>query len=260
MCGPLTKKPRSIIAKLCPFIFLALLLAVWEGVCRAGLVREFMLPSPTKVFKALVSEAPTLLSHSRVTLLEAAAGLGLSIAAALVLAVLMDRFTLLYEAGYPLAVVTQTIPTVAIAPLLVLWFGYGMAPRGVLIFVACFFPMLIALLGGFKTADPGVLRLYRSMGAGYMRVLWDVKLPYALDSFFSGLRISVSYSVIGAVISEWLGGSGGLGVYMTRVRKSFAFDKMFAVIIVTSAVSLVLIKLVDVIHAAVMPWKKYEKN
>lgn len=239
---------------------IALIIIIWYGVCRAGLVQEFMLPSPGRVVSAIINEAPALLVHSRTTLLEAAIGLGLSITAALLFAVLMDRFNFLYKAGYPVAVLTQTVPTVAIAPLLVLWFGYGMTPKIVLIFIACFFPMLIALLGGFNAADPGVLRLYRSMDAGYMRVLWDVKLPYALDSFFSGLRISVSYSVVGAVISEWLGGEGGLGVYMTRVRKSFAFDKMFAVIIVISVISLILIKLVDIIQVFVMPWKRYEKK
>ncbi len=254
------KKPRSIINKLYPAAFLALIVLVWQLVCQAGLVQEFMLPSPVRVVSALISEAPALLLHCRITLLEAFVGLGLSIAAALIFAVLMDRFDFLYKAGYPVAVLTQTVPTVAIAPLLVLWFGYGIAPKIVLIFIACFFPVLVALLGGFKAADPGVLRLYRSMNAGYLRVLWDVKLPYALDSFFSGLRISVSYSVIGAVISEWLGGDGGLGVYMTRVRKSFAFDKMFAVIIVISVISLVLMKLVDLIQYFVMPWKRYEKK
>lgn len=256
----MTKRLQSIISKLYPLALLALIVVVWQAVCSAGLVKEFMLPSPVKVVSALVSEAPALLDHSRTTLVEAAVGLGLSIAVSFVFAVLMDRFDFLYKAGYPVAVVTQTVPTVAIAPLLVLWMGYGMAPKIALIFIACFFPLLIALLGGFKAADPGVLRLYRSMGAGYLRTLVDVKLPYALDSLFSGLRISVSYSVVGAVISEWLGGSGGLGVYMTRVRKSFAFDKMFAVIIVVSVISLILIKLVDLIHIAAMPWKKYEKN
>ncbi len=254
------KKQRNIINKLYPLAFIAIIIGVWELVCRLGLVAEFMLPSPGKVVRALVNELPIMLEHSRITLVEAAAGLGLSLVAALVFAVLMDRFEFLYRAGYPIAVLTQTVPTVAVAPLLVLWFGYGIAPKVILIFVACFFPMLIALLGGFGAADPGVLRLYRSMNASYLRILWDVKLPYAMDSFFSGLRISVSYSVVGAVISEWLGGNGGLGVYMTRVRKSFAFDKMFAVIIVTSVVSLILIKLVDIIQAMAMPWKKYEKK
>lgn len=219
-----------------------------------------MLPSPVRVVNALVSEAPILLSHARTTLVEAAIGMVLSIIAAFVIAVLMDRFDFLYKALYPVAVLSQTVPTVAIAPLLVLWFGYDMTPKIVLIFITCFFPLLVALLGGLKTAESGVLRLYRSMGAGYFRILFDVKLPYSLSSFFSGLRISTSYAIVGAVISEWLGGNGGLGVYMTRVRKSFAFDKMFAVIIAISVLSLVLMKAVDVLQHIAMPWKKYEKK
>lgn len=256
----MTKKLQSIINRLYPAAFIILIVAVWDLICRMGWVKEFMLPSPEKVVCALISEAAALFNHSLTTLAEAGIGMGLSIAAAFLFAVLMDRFAFLYKAGYPVAVLTQTVPTVAVAPLLVLWFGYGMAPKIVLIFITCFFPMLVALLGGFKSADAGVLRLYRSMNAGYMRVLWDVKLPYALDSFFSGLRISASYAIVGAVISEWLGGNGGLGVYMTRVRKSFAFDKMFAVIIVISVISLALMKLVDLIQKIVMPWKKYEKK
>jgi ABC-type nitrate/sulfonate/bicarbonate transport system permease component len=219
-----------------------------------------MMPSPLKVVKALVNDRALILSHLGTTLAEAAIGMGLSLIGAFLLAVLMDRFVLLNKAFYPVAIITQTVPTVAIAPLLVLWFGFGMAPKILLIFLSCFFPMLVALLTGLETADKNVLRLYRSMNASYLKVLFDVKLPYALDSFFSGLRISTTYAVVGAVVAEWLGGDKGLGVYMTRVRKSFAFDKMFAVIIVISALSLCLMKLVEMIQVKAMPWKKYEKK
>ncbi len=256
----MTKRLQSITNKLYPVAFIALIVLLWELVCLLGVVEEFMLPSPKRVLSALISERSALLHHSITTLSEAGIGLFASIFAAFVIATLMDRFEFLYKAGYPALVLTQTVPTVAIAPLLVLWLGYGMLPKIVLIFITCFFPMLVALLGGFKTADGGVLRLFRSMGAGYFRVLFDVKLPYALDSFFSGLRISVSYAVVGAVIAEWLGGNAGLGVYMTRVRKSFAFHKMIAVIIVISVISLILMKLVDLLQAGCTPWKKYEKN
>ena len=147
------------------------------------------------------------------------------------------------------------MPTIAIAPLLVLWFGFGMTPKVLLVFITCFFPLLVGLVAGFESADAGILRLYRSMGAGYLRVLWDVKLPYAAESFFAGLRISASYSIVGAVIAEWLGGEGGLGVYMTRVRKGFQFDKMFAVIIVISVLSLLLVEIVDALKKRILRWK-----
>lgn len=242
-----------------PFLFLGLLLFVWWFVCEAELVPAFMLPSPGKVLMSLYENAGILFGHAVISLRESFLGLGSSIAAAFVLAVLMDRFMPLNKALYPVLVITQTIPVIAIAPLLVLWLGYGMLPKVVLIFIVCFFPLTVGILTGFASADQEVIQLYRSMGGGYVQILKQVKIPYALDSFFSGLRIAAAYSIVGAVIAEWLGGDGGLGVYMTRVRKSFAFDDMFAVIILISVISLILIKLIDVLQNRVMPWKKYQK-
>ena len=169
-----------------------------------------------------------------------------------------NQFEFLYKGLYPVAILTQTIPSIAIAPLLVLWMGYGVLPKIALIFITCFFPLLIGILDGFKSADQNVIRMYRSMNASYFKILTDVKIPYSLESFFSGLKISASYSVVGAVISEWLGGKGGLGVYMTHVRKAYAFDKMFAVIFLISIISLLLMEVVKLLQRGVMPWKKGE--
>jgi ABC-type nitrate/sulfonate/bicarbonate transport system permease component len=168
----------------------------------------------------------------------------------------MDHYDFLYKAFYPLIVLTQTVPAVAIAPLLVLWFGYGMAPKIILIVITTFFPIAVGLLNGFKEADKDSINLLRAMGANRLQVFRHIKLPGAISQFFAGLRISASYAVVGAVISEWLGGFNGLGVYMTLVKKAYAFDKMFAVIFLISIVSLLLIKLVDVAERKCMPWKK----
>ena len=142
----------------------------------------------------------------------------------------------------------------AIAPLLVLWLGYGILPKVVLIVITCFFPMTIGLLSGFASADPDFIHMMRAMGASNWQIFRYVKLPSSAEQFFSGLRISASYSVVGAVISEWLGGFEGLGVYMMRVKKSYAFDKMFAVIFLISVISLILIKAVDLLKKKSMPW------
>ncbi|MGM9551993.1 MAG: ABC transporter permease [Clostridia bacterium] len=241
-------------------VLIAIILILWQIVGMMEIVPKFMLPTPIKVIQALVGDWKILLSNLVITLSEASIGMAFALAGSFVMAVLMDRFKMIHNMLYPICVVSQTIPTVAIAPLLVLWFGFGMTPKVILIFITCFFPLLVALVSGFECADKNVLRLYRSMDAGYLKILFDVKIPYALDSFFAGLRISVSYSIVGAVISEWLGGEGGLGVYMTRVRKSFRFDKMFAVIIVISVLSLLLIRLVDIIRDRTMVWKKYDKR
>ena len=215
-----------------------------------------MLPSPIQVVQAFVKEFPTLMQHSFVTLTEAFLGLGLGILLGFVMAVLMDQFEGLYQAFYPLIVLTQTVPTVAIAPLLVLWFGYEMTPKVILIVITTFFPIAIGLLNGFRSADTDSVHLLRAMGADRWQIFRHIKLPGAMSQFFAGLRISASYAVVGAVISEWLGGFNGLGVYMTRVKQAFAFDKMFAVIFLISIISLLLMKGVDVLQKVCMPWNK----
>ena len=253
------KKSPSITSKLPPVLGLAAVLAIWLIAREGGLVPEFMLPSPAQVGAALVSEFPTLLANASVTLQEAALGLGIGIAVALVLATLMHRVRALYRAFYPLLVVTQTIPTVAIAPLLVLWMGFGMAPKVTLVALTTFFPIAVSLLEGYASTDKAAADLLRSMGASRWQIFRHLEFPTALSYFFSGLRVSVSYAVVGAVISEWLGGFEGLGVYMTRVRKAYAFDRMFAVILFIVVVSLLLMALVTLLRRLAMPWEAYEK-
>ena len=235
---------------------IVLILVIWQMISSLGIVDSFLLPSPIQVVKAFVEEFPALMEHSVITLAEAFIGLALGIALGFVMAVLMDQFDPLYKAFYPLVVLTQTVPTVAIAPLLVLWFGYEMAPKVILIVITTFFPITVGLLNGFKSIDTDSVHLLRAMGAGRWQIFRYIKLPGAMSQFFAGLRISASYAVVGAVISEWLGGFGGLGVYMTRVKKAYSFDKMFAVIFLISVISLMLMKGVDLLQKKCMPWEK----
>lgn len=250
------KKLQNITSKFYPAALLLLLLLAWHLVSVTGLVPGFLLPSPTRVVLAFVNGFSELMHHASISLAEAFIGLGISVVLAFAFAILMDRFEVLYKMVNPVLVVTQTIPSVALAPLLVLWFGYDMQPKIVLVVLMCFFPMTVALLGGFRGADRDALDLMRAMGAKKGQMYRYIKLPNAMPGFFSGLRISVAYSVVGAVIAEWLGGNAGLGVYMTRVRKSYAFDKMFAVIILIVIVSLLLMKCVDLLERRVMPWNR----
>ena len=235
---------------------IVMLLIIWQVVSTIGLVESFMLPSPVRVVQAFISELPMLMQHSMVTLSEALLGLFVGILLGFLTAVLMDQFDGLYKAFYPIMVLTQTIPTVAIAPLLVLWFGYEMLPKVVLVVITTFFPIAVGLLNGFKSVDKDSVSLLRAMGAGRWQIFRYIKFPSATSDFFAGLRISASYAVVGAVISEWLGGFHGLGVYMTRVKKAFSFDKMFAVIFLISAISLLLMKGVDILQKKCMPWEK----
>ena len=250
------RKLQNITNKLAPALAIVIVLLIWLGVTEFEVMPSYMLPSPVDVCKALISDFGLLMEHAAITLTEAFAGLGIGILLAFVIATLMDRFNFLYKALYPLMVITQTIPTVAIAPLLVLWMGFGMAPKITLVVITTFFPITVSLLDGYRSADPDAVALLRSMGAGKVQIFRYIKFPSSIGHFFSGLRVSASYAVVGAVIAEWLGGFEGLGVYMTRVRKAYAFDKMFAVIIFIIIISLLLMLLVSVIKKLAMPWER----
>lgn len=241
-----------------PVLAVGIVLIIWQLSSGLGLIPKYMLPSPIDVGKAFILDFPLLMSNAGVTLMEAFIGLAMGILIGFIMAVMMDRYDRIYQALYPLIVLTQTVPTVAIAPLLVLWFGYEMLPKVILIVIVTFFPITVSLLDGFRSTDKDTVNLMRSMGASKMQIFWHVKFPGALGQFFASLRISASYAVVGAVISEWLGGFNGLGVYMTRVKKAFSFDKMFAVIFLISGISLLLMWAVNILQRKCMPWE--EKN
>ena len=239
-----------------PFIALSALILIWQIISMSDLVPGYMLPSPVRVTAAFAADFPLLMRHLWRTLLEAAAGLAMAVAASFVLAITMDANRFLRQSLTPLLLLTQTMPTIAIAPLLILWMGYGVAPKIALVFLVCFFPMTIGLLGAFSRADTDAINLLRSMGASRRQIYQYIKLPQGLPAFFSGLKIAGSYSIIGAVIAEWLGGDAGLGVYMIRVRRSYSFDKMFAVILLTSVLSIILIKAIGMVEKQALPWIK----
>ena len=250
------KKFQNITDKIAPSIIIVILLIIWQTLSMVNFIPKFMLPSPIEVVRAFISDFPLLMEHTEITLIEAFLGLGLGIILGFVVAVIMDRFEYAYKMIYPILVITQTIPTVAIAPLLVLWMGYGILPKIMLILLTSFFPITIGLLDGFRSVDKDMLNLLKTMGATSFQNFIHLKLPSSLGYFFAGLRISVSYSIIGAVVAEWLGGYDGLGVYMTRVRKSYSFDKMFAVIFLISGISLLLMYFVKKIQRWCMTWER----
>ena len=235
-------------------ILILALLLLWQFLSMSGIVPSYMLPSPLRVTQAFITDFGLLMSHLRRTLLEAMSGLAMAVAVSFVLAIIMDTNRFLKNSVTPLLLLTQTMPTIALAPLLILWMGYGSAPKITLVFLTCFFPITIGLLGAFSGTDIDAHRLLRSMGAARWQQYRYIKIPQSMPAFFSGLKIASSYSIIGAVIAEWLGGDAGLGVYMIRVRRSYSFDKMFAVILLTSALSLFLIQLITIIEKKAMPW------
>lgn len=257
----LKKRTKQLLhLMLPPACTIAVLLAIWQAVCSVGLVPSFLLPAPSDVLAAFINDFSILTEDAAVTLLETFLGLGAGILTGTVVALLFERFNLLYRCSYSLLIISQTIPSIAIAPLLILWMGYGIPSKVVLVAIMTFFPISIGLLDGFRSCDSDAVDLFRAMGATKTQILFRLRLPSAVSSFFSGLTISVSYSIVGAVIAEWLGGNHGLGVYMTRVRKSYSFDKMFAVIFLIALLSLILVLLIHLLEKKCTPWVQRERN
>lgn len=178
------RKLPSITSKLWSVSAILSILILWQLSVSFGLVEGFMLPSPVQVAGAFMKEFPALMENARITLAEAGLGLALGIAAGFGAAVLMDRFDKAYKAFYPIIVLTQTVPAVAIAPLLVLWFGYEMTPKVILIVITTFFPITVGLLTGFRAADPDAVNLLKAMGAGRFQIFRYIKLPGAMGQFF----------------------------------------------------------------------------
>lgn len=236
---------------LSPISLVVIILLLWECVCRAGLVPNFILPRPSLIFLALVCDAPLIFFHLKITLIEAALGVLFSVVISFVVAAFMDNSPLIKLALNPILIITQTVPTIAIAPLFVLWFGYGALSKVLLITLTCFFPLTVSLVEGFAATDKDEIGLFRTFGAGRFQIFFRLKVPSSLPYFLSGLKIALSYSIGAAVVSEWLGGNEGLGVYMIRVKKSYALDKLFAAIFVVSLLSIALMKAVDFVASRV---------
>ncbi len=254
------EKLHNFLRNTCPpALTLLAVIGIWFAVCKGEVVPAFMLPSPGEVAAAFVNNFGYMAKEAVTTLQETVYGLLAGIAIAFVIATLMDKFRFVFKAFYPLLVISQTVPTIAIAPLLVLWMGYGMAPRITLVIITTFFPIAIGLLDGYRSVDEDSVNLLRSMGANKMQIFRHVRFPTAVPSFFSGLRIASSYAVVGALIAEWLGGNNGLGVYMTRVKKAYSFDKMFAVIVFICILSLLLMALVRLVERLATPYQYTEK-
>jgi len=252
------KKLKNIGNSLIPVLFIIIIVIVWQFISERGIVPKYILPSPKDIGSAMVETLPDLKSHTLVTLWEAFTGLKISILFSIVLAVIMDSIQIVKKALYPLLIISQTIPIIALAPLFIIWFGFGILPKIIVVVLVCFFPIAVSLVDGLASVDPDMLNMMRSMGANKLQAFWHLKLPFAIVSFFSGLRIAVTYSVMGAVIGEWLGGEKGLGVYMIRVKHSYALDKFFASILLIVILSILLFEIIALLEYAAIPWKRYK--
>jgi ABC-type nitrate/sulfonate/bicarbonate transport system permease component len=237
-----------------PLVLLGLIVIAWEAYVRLAGIDPVVLPAPTRVLTALWDFRSAAVGHLVPTLVEAIVGCALSVTLAIGAAIALDRWGLVRRAVEPLLVTSQTIPIVAIAPLFVIWFGFGLLPKVLIVVLVTFFPVAIALLDGFGRVDPEATALMRSMGASPRQAFRKLRWPAALPSLFTGLRISVVYAMIGAIFGEYVGATEGLGIWMKLSQNSFRTDLVFGAILLTAITSVALYLGVGIVERAVAPW------
>ncbi len=250
------KKSLNIKTNLPAVFTILVLLLLWELLCRTTAIPEFILPSPSAIIYSLTTNYTLITSHAITTMIAVAGGLVLAVTVALLAALAMDRWLLIKRALFPLLVISQAVPIFALAPLMLIWFGVGLAPKIFIVALVCFFPLAVSLVEGLDQVNPEEIELMQIMQAGSWMIMQQVKFPSALPYFFSGLKIAATYSVLGAIIGEWLGARSGLGIYMLRAKNSFQTSDVFASIIIVVILSLLLFKAVEIAGFVVMPWRR----
>ena len=220
-----------------PYIAVLAFLAVWQAAVMAFKTPQWLLPSPIEVFKTVFTRFPDLFPAALVTLYEAAIGLIIAILLSLLLSFMLSLLPRLGRAVYPLLVASQTIPIIVLAPLFLVWFGYGLLPKILAVVLVCFFPIIVNMTAGFNSLEEEDLAFYKQMGGSSSKLFLKVRFPAALPYFFSGLRIAATYSIMGAVIGEWLGAANGIGRLLTVSQRAFDLPMVFACIIMISLMS-----------------------
>ena len=237
-------------------LLLAGLVGCWELAVALFDTKPYILPAPSRIWDAFLEIRGTLPAHTRVTMTEAVLGLALAAVFGVLLASVIASVPLVRRVLYPLLVVSQTIPMIALAPLLIVWFGFGMMPKVLVVEMVGFFPIVVSTVDGLTGADPDMIALVRSMGANRWQVLRQVRIPAAIPAFFAGLKIAAAYAVTAAVVGEWVGTSSshGLGLLINRSRASFRTDELFVAIAVISLSSVLLFAAVHLLFRIAAPW------
>jgi NitT/TauT family transport system permease protein len=246
---------------LLPGVLLAGLIGAWQIASSSGAIadalslEDFLVPSPAEIASSLWENRDLLAENAWVTLREMLLGILCALAVGVGFAILMHRWRLLRDAAYPLVVASQTIPIVVISPILVVWFGYGITPKIVIVALICFFPITVNALDGLRSADPEAVKMMRSLSASRWQQFWRVEAPAALPSLFTGMKIAVVVAPIGAVFAEWAGSGSGLGHLIQSDTANFEVARQFATVVVLAALALALIGLVALAERRVVRWR-----
>jgi putative hydroxymethylpyrimidine transport system permease protein len=229
-------------------------IGVWEAAIRLFHVPDYLLPAPSAVAADFGGDGRLLLDNSLVTLREMLLGFALAVAAGLLLAVALHLSGTLRRALYPLLIGSQTIPVVVLAPVLVILLGFDLAPKLAIVALVCFFPIVVNTVDGLRSVDPELVRMMRTLDGSRWAILKRVELPWALPLAFSGMRVAATYAAIGAVFGEWAGSSAGLGYLMLQATPNLDTPRIFAAIVILTALSLGLFLLIRTVERRVAGW------
>lgn len=232
------------------------LFLAWEAYARFSGISPTTLPAPSRVLEQAFRNREALLENTLPTIRATLFGFGCSLISAFVFSVLIDFSNKLRRALFPVFIISQTLPLVAIAPLVVLWFGFGLAPKIMLVALVTFFPMLVALAQGYEATDRDIQALLVSMGASRGRIFLAARLPSSLPYFFAGLRISITYAVVGSIFAEYAGSAKGLGIYILNAKNNFRPDLVLAAVMVSAVLTLTLFAATLLVQRIAMPWRR----
>ncbi len=251
---------RGLAQRAKPASILVGVVLVWELVTRMRDIPRFVLPAPTQIAGYTASHLDLLFRHSVVTLREVGIAFVLAVGLGVLLAVLIARFQFLEEALLPILVTTQVVPTIAIAPLLVLWLGFGDAPKIAVAFLISFFPTLISTVSGLKSVDQDALHLARGLSATPWQILWKIRLPHSVPYIFSGAKVSITLAVIGAVVGEFVTADSGLGFLVLRGSARLETELLFAAIGFLAVIGIALFRLVGLAERLAVPWRALDAS
>lgn len=238
-----------------PLALILVVLAVWQAYVWLSGIRPQILPGPVRIVRESVQAADLIWEHSLVTMSEVAIGLAISISVALLLGLALDLWAPVRRAVYPIIVASQTVPIPVIAPLMIVWFGFGILPKIIVISLFTFVPVVLGFTAGLAAVDREALDLMRTFRASRWQLYRHLKIPAALPDLFTGLRIGAIYAVIGAIFGELAGSIDGLGIFMEQSRLSFRLDLVFGAIFVSTLLSYLLFLAVIAAERLLVPWR-----
>ena len=251
---------KKHLLKLAPVMVVAVLLIIWELVVQLLDIPLYVLPAPSDMLKTFVTEFPILAGHAGVTVMEALVGMEISFFVGILTGIVMDAMPLVRRCIYPILVVTQTVPVIVLAPIFIIYMGFGYAPKILTVVLMCFFPIVVSFCDGLGEMDQGYLNLVKTYGGSKWQIYRIVKIPAAMISLLSGLKVAATYSISGAVVGEWIASQSGLGYYLIRAKNGYMLDKVFACVLMIVILSLLMNGAVKLFGYVVLPLRRRHRR